>query len=246
MACRGLHAPGGAATALCEPTDPLVDWLAAVAPGCGLAWDAGCGSGQLSVPLAARFERVIATDVSPEQLARAAPHPRVEYRCSPAEASGLPPGVADLAVAAQAAHWFDLDGYYAEVRRIARPGAIFALATYGELQVDDAVDRVVQCFRTEVLAPHWPPERRHVDDGYQSLPFAFPEIEPPAVEMRAEWTLARLIGYVQTWSAVRALQRMEGPDSVDTVRRELALAWGAAGARSVRWPLALRVGRVGS
>src|SRR2546425_8648130 len=31
-----------------------------------------------------------------------------------AEASGLPPGAADLAVAAQAAHWFDLAAYRSE------------------------------------------------------------------------------------------------------------------------------------
>src|SRR2546427_5511649 len=49
---------------------------------------------------------------SPEQIARAASHPKVEYRCARAEGSGLPEHVADLATAAQAAHWFDLPAYF--------------------------------------------------------------------------------------------------------------------------------------
>src|SRR2546425_8944646 len=53
-----------------------------------LAWDAGCGSGQLSVLLADRFARVIATDASPEQIAQATPHRKVQYAVAPAEASG--------------------------------------------------------------------------------------------------------------------------------------------------------------
>ena len=40
----------------------LVGALAAASPGTALAWDAGCGNGQLSVALATRFARVIATD----------------------------------------------------------------------------------------------------------------------------------------------------------------------------------------
>jgi len=85
-----------------------VDFLAAIAPAQRLAWDSGCGSGQLSLLLAGPFARVVATDASPEQIARAAAHPNVDYRCARADASGLAARVADLATAAQAAHWFDL------------------------------------------------------------------------------------------------------------------------------------------
>src|SRR5205807_118012 len=77
----------------------LVDFLARLAPETRLAWDAGCGSGQLSVLLAGPFDRVVATDASAEQIARAAPHPKVEYRCAPAGVSGLPARVVDLATA---------------------------------------------------------------------------------------------------------------------------------------------------
>jgi len=223
----------------------LVDFLARLAPARQLAWDSGCGSGQLSVLLAGPFARVVATDASPEQIARAAAHPKVEYRCAGAEASGLPERVADLAAAAQAAHWFDLPAYYAEVRRVVRPGGIVALISYGVVTADAAVDAVIQPFYRDVLASYWPPERRHVDDGYRSLPFPFEELATPACEIRLDWRLEDLVGYVGTWSAVWALERAEGPGPLASFHRELAHAWGApATARTVRWPLALRVGRV--
>ncbi len=223
----------------------LVDSLADLAPGRALAWDAGCGSGQLSQLLAQRFDRVIATDASAEQIARATAHPKIEYRCAPAEASGLADGIADLAVAAQAAHWFDLPDYYAEVRRVARPGAVLALISYGNVRADATVGPLIDQFYSDALGPLWPPERRLVEDGYRSLPFPFTELETPPFEIRVDWTLAEMMGYVETWSAVRAMERVEGRGPILAFGSTLARAWGdPRSARPVRWPLSLRVGRV--
>ena len=223
----------------------LIDYLAESAPRRDTAWEAGCGSGQLSIPLASRFERVIATDASADQIRHAVPHPRVDYRVAPAEGSGVPDATADIAVAAQAAHWFDIDAYYAEVRRVVKPNGMVALITYESTKVDAAVDGVVHRFYSETVGPYWAPARRHVEEGYRSLPFPFEEIIAPAFEMVAEWTLEQLIGYVETWSATRALLRAKGEASILAFRKELADAWGPERAtRTVRWPLAVRVGRV--
>lgn len=222
----------------------LVDVLAGLAPGRDLAWDAGCGSGQLSVPLARRFTRVIATDPSDEQLSRATPHPGVDYRRASAEASGVPAGIVDLAAAAQAAHWFDLPAYYEEVRRVCRPGAVVALVTYGLLRISPELDRIIDRLYTETLGSYWPPERRHVEQGYRSLAFPFAELSVPPLEMRAEWTRDQVLGFVNTWSAVRGLERERSAASLEPFGRALAGAWGADSRRPVWWDLALRVGRV--
>jgi len=143
----------------------------------------------------------VATDASPEQIARTAPHPKVEYRCARAEASGLTGRVVDLATAAQAAHWFDLPAYYAEVRRLPGPaGSSPWSATVCWSGRRPRPDH--PAFYRHVLASYWPPERRHVDEGYRSLPFPFEELEAPALEIRLDWRLAELVGYVGTWSAV--------------------------------------------
>lgn len=46
----------------------LFDFLVEQAPGRELAWDCGTGSGQAAIQLAERFQRVIATDASREQI----------------------------------------------------------------------------------------------------------------------------------------------------------------------------------
>jgi hypothetical protein len=56
------------------------DWLASVVRRPDVAWDAATGDGQAAADLAARFDRVIATDRSEAQIRHAKPHPRVEYR----------------------------------------------------------------------------------------------------------------------------------------------------------------------
>src|SRR5205823_14795537 len=111
-----------------RPTYPprLFEVLADWSPALRLAWDCGTGNGQAALALAEWFERVIATDRSPEQIAQATPHPGIDYRVAPAEDSGLADSSVDLVTVAQAVHWFDLHRFYAEVRRVARPRALIA------------------------------------------------------------------------------------------------------------------------
>jgi SAM-dependent methyltransferase len=230
-----------------RPTYPaaLVDWLADIAPATDLALDVGCGTGQLSTLLARRFDRVIAADASAAQVAAAVGHERVAYRVAPAHESGLPTGSIDLVTVAQAAHWFDLEPFYAEARRIARPGAVLALVTYGILVIDEAVDPAFRHVYHDVVGPHWPPERRHVEDGYRSLPFPFEAIEAPALAIEVEWALDELVGYIETWSAVRAAAKATGHDPVPAAREALAGVWGdPAARRAMRFPLAVRAGRL--
>lgn len=186
----------------------------------------------MSVPLAGAFERVVATDASAEQIARAAPHARIEYRAAPAEHSGLDDASADCIVAAQAAHWFDLPAFYAEARRVARDGAVIALVTYNLLQVSTEIDRLVRDFYATLP---WPPERRLVEEGYASLAFPFDEIVAPPFEMHGQWTAEQMIGYVHTWSALRGVD-------ASAFERAIRGMWGDR-VRAVRWRIRMRVGR---
>jgi SAM-dependent methyltransferase len=223
----------------------LFEWLAAVAPGRGRAVDLGCGTGQASVALATWFDEVLALDPSAEQVARAEPHPRVRYLVAPAEATGLPGACADLVTAAQALHWFDQARLHAELRRIARPGAVFAAFTYGLCRLGPALDEVVGRLYRDVLGPHWPPERAHVDAAYRTLPFPFPELDPPALAIEERWTVDRFLGYLGTWSAVSAFRAATGGDPLAPFEETLRAAWGAPGSeRPVTWDLTVRAGRI--
>ncbi len=232
-----------------RPTYPaeLFAWLASLTAGHDLAWDCGCGNGQAAVALAERYARVVATDPSREQIANAIPHERVDYAVAPAEESGLAPASIDLIVVAQALHWFEFDRFYAEAERVTRPGGVLAAISYGEVRVEGAADAVVSRFYHEVIGPYWPPERRYVDEGYATVPFPFPEIAPPSFAMEVTWDLEHLVGYLGTWSAVKEYERQAGVNPLELVGPELAAAWDdPATPRTVWWPLALRVGRVGA
>jgi SAM-dependent methyltransferase len=222
----------------------LIDFLADAAPARDLAWDCATGTGQAAGALAARFRRVIATDASRAQLAHAVAHSGVEYFLATAESCGLADGSADLVTVAQALHWLDLERFYAEVRRVARPGAVFAAWTYSLADADPDVDPLVAAFYAE-MAPWWPPERSHVEDGYRRLPFPFEPLAAPGFEIREAWPLARLLGYFTTWSAVNRCRKDTGQDPVIKLGERLAEVWGEPSQpRPVRWPLHLRAGRV--
>src|ERR1044071_3372224 len=155
----------------------LVDVLAERCAARGVAWDIGCGNGQLSVALTARFDRVIAADPAQAQLDHAARHPRVEYRCATAEDSGLPDASVDLAVAAQSAHWLDWPRFVPEVGRVVRPGGLIALITYFNAELDGEAGALLEAFYADI-APHWPGGRTHVNNRYRDLVLPWPAVEP--------------------------------------------------------------------
>lgn len=223
--------------------DALFDWIAAQAPARHLAWDCGCGSGQASVPLAARFAHVVATDLSARQIAEAAPHPHIEYRAAPAEVSGLADHGADLVTVAQALHWFDFERFYAEVRRVLKPGGVLAAWTYQLLRAAPALDAPLEDFYRNVIGSWWPPERKWVDEGYRTIPFPFEEIPAPAFEIRLRWTLDDLLAYLRTWTATRYFMQAESRDPTVALGETLRPLWGD-GEQEIVWPIVLRAGHV--
>ncbi len=222
----------------------LFDYLASCCAGRHTAWDCACGTGQATLALAERFDSVIATDASPQQVAGAAPHPKVTYRVARAEDSGIDSGSVDLVTVAQALHWFDLDSFYLEARRVLKPSGVVAVWTYGPLHLQGTdVDALVQEFYYEIVGPYWPPERRLVEDGYRTLVFPFAELAPPSFNMEADWERGRLLGYLRTWSATARYVDDKGVDPVAVFEERLAPLWpDVHQTRRVSWPLAIRVG----
>lgn len=237
---------GGADYAAHRPDYPpeLVRVLAGLAPGRRCAVDVGCGTGQLTALLAGAFDRVIGVDPSADQIAHATAAPGVAYRVGDAAATGLPAHCADLITVAQAAHWFDLPAFYAEAARIATAGALLALITYGAPELDPAVAARFSRFYTDEIGPYWPPERRHVDDGYARLDFPFPPVPVAVPPIERWWTLDQLTGYLQTWSAVRRAERDGAAGRVSALADDLRPVWGD-GARRMSWPITVRAGRIG-
>ncbi len=225
--------------------DELFTYLASLAPNRNLAWDCATGTGQAAIPLARRFNRVVATDISAAMLDQAPRHPGVEYRVAPAEASGLAGATVDLVTVGQALHWLDLAAFYPEAERVLVPGGDHAVWTYGAQERDHPdLARLLREFYSEVVGPYWPPERCHVESGYRTLSFPFRELDPPALAMVEHWSLSELLGYVRTWSATQRYREAVGHDPVDRLEQELTPYWGdPSRPLRIRWPLTLRAGR---
>lgn len=228
--------------------DQLGRFLASVVPGRRRVWDCATGSGQATRILTPHFAEVIATDASEAQIRHAPTIPGVTFRTAPAAASGLPDHSCDLVTVAQAAHWFDLEAFYAEVRRVLVPEGIIAVWCYARVETSDPrLNAAIEAFQYRRVGPYWPPGRELVDDQYRSLSFPFETIHTPALAMEARWTRTELLGYISTWSAVARCREVEGVDPMleleDTVRR----LWPDGDAvRLVQWPLSVKVGRIGN
>lgn len=220
----------------------LFEYLATLTPRHEVALDCATGSGQAAVGLAKHFNCVVATDGSVAQLRNAQAHPHVAYLANLAEQPALRDGSVDLAAAAQAAHWFNHARFHPQMRRVLRADGVLALWTYGLAFVAPPIDAVVRYFYDEVVGPHWPPERRHVENGYRDLPFPWRELAAPSFELRLDWDLDDFVGYVGTWSAVQRYTKVSGADPLPVLRAEIAPLWGS-GQRTVVWPLHLRIGR---
>ena len=231
-----------------RPTYPpaLFDWLVRQAPDHALAWDCGCGNGQASVALAERFERVVATDPSADQIAQAQPRANIDYRVEPAEGSSLADAGASLVSVAQALHWFDHARFFAEVKRVLKPGGVFAAWAYADCATGDAgIDMVIDHLYDGLTGPCWPPERAYVDAAYRTLPFPFDEFAVPSLAMVVAWTIDELLAYFRSWSATQRYIEARGEDPVSLVEARLRSAWGAAQRRrEVRWRLHVRAGRM--
>jgi len=219
----------------------LFDWLTSMAPRRDVAWDTATGNGQAAVDLAARFDRVIATDTSEAQIRHAIAHPRVEYRATPAEKSGLPDGSVDLIVAAAALHWFDLPRFYGEAKRVARPGGVLAAWTYHVAHVEPPLDEVLWPFYRDVVGPHFAPGARLVDARYEGIRLPGLALEAPSFTVSVSWTAKEILDFVRTWSGVHAYREATGEDPVSALVGPVEELCGSRDSRhEVRWPVYLR------
>ncbi len=223
--------------------DSLVKYISRLVKYRGVVWDCGCGSGQLSLPLAEEFQLVLASDISEEQIAQAPGHKGILYTVQPAEHTDFPDEFFDMVVVGQAIHWFDHEVFYREAKRVMGSNAVMVAVGYGLMRITPAVDEVLDHFYQNIVGPYWEPERRYIDEAYETLPFPFEPIDVPAFEMPCLWTFQQMMGYLNTWSAVKKYERENGVNPLSLVVDDLQKAWGGEEVRMVVFPLFVRAGR---
>ena len=237
---------GGADYALYRPESPkeVFDFIYSHVSNFGTAWDCGTGNGQVAAVLAERFETVYGTDISDDQLKNAIQKDNITYRNERVEQTSFTDQSIDLITVAQAIHWFDFDAFYKEVRRVARPGALFAAWTYNLLKLTPSVNEVIDHFYYEITHKYWDAQRAYVDAGYKNIPFPFEEIPAPEIWITKTYTQQQLLGYLRTWSGVKNYIKTGNKDPTDLILKDLTHAWGNAEKLEVKWPVFVRAGYI--
>ena len=223
----------------------LIDFFASLAPRRRVAWDCGAGSGQATTDIARRFEFVVGTDLSVEQLSKAPRHERIGWAACSAELATLRSGSVDAIAVAQALHWLKHEIFYAEARRAASARGVPIVAwTYAAPRMEGDVGAVLKRFMYEDVGRYWPPERVYVDNEYRTIPFPFERIPAPPFSLENEWTLSQVAGYMRSMSATARYIKANGADPVVAVQGELESLWPDDSPRRIVWPVIVLAGRV--
>ena len=237
---------GASQYATFRPGSPqgIFDYLYAHLKGFDSAWDCGTGNGQVAIKLAERFRQVYGTDISKEQLALAIEKENITYLAERAEETTLADHSIDLITIAQAIHWFDLDNFYKEVRRVAKPGALIAGWTYSTVKINPDIDKVIDRLYTDITGAYWDKQRKLIDERYETIPFPFEELKTPPFTITLNWTLEQLAGYLRTWSGVKHYIAKEQKDPVQMIQHDLEKTWGGSNKIEMYWPVYARIGRI--
>ena len=95
--------------------------------------DVGCGSGQSTNIFQPYFQKISGFDVSAEQIKQAKLQNKfdnIDYMEGSAENIPVEDKSVDLVVAGTAAHWFDLEKFFDEVKRVLKPTGCLVLLSY--------------------------------------------------------------------------------------------------------------------
>ena len=131
-----------------------------------------------------------------------------------------------------------------EVDRTLKPGGLFAAWGYQLLYTDTPLDATIERFHSEIVGPYWPPERALLDNGYTRIAFPYPRLDNPPFYMRTRWTFDELIGYLNTWSAVKLYEKTNNTNPLELHFDEIKAAWGdPKKEQPIHWPLILYAGK---
>lgn len=226
------------------PTE-LFEYLSSIVSGHKLAWDCAAGSGQAALSLVPYFNEIIATDASEKQIENAIKHPQIKYRVAPAEKSGLDSSSVDLITVATAIHWFNLDLFFEEVKRVLKPGGVLAVWNYAQANVNEEVDKLLDKYLDEILDDYQSPEFRRGLQIETAIELPFIKIDVPQFENRIEWNLHDYINFIMTWSPTQLYIKDKDSNPMDLVIDDLKKAWKDENEKKlIKWKLKLKAARI--
>ncbi len=224
----------------------LFDYLNSITDNHNRAWDSAAGNGQAALGLAPFFDEVIATDASEKQIINAVQHPKIKYRVAPSESSGIEPNSVNLITVATAIHWFRLEKFYEEVKRVALRGGILAVWNYAEADVNKDVDEIInKKYLYKIIGSYAAPEFWRGINMDKEIDFPFQRINAPEFKITLNWNLREYLNFIMTWSPTQAYIMANNSNPLEIILDELKTAWGDENEKKlITWKLKLKAGRV--
>lgn len=203
----------------------------------------GCGSGQSTRAFAPYFSKITGIDTSSSQVAAAKESEvmsHISYKVGTAEELSLPANSVDLINSTQAAHWFNLQKFFAEADRALKPSGVIALNSYSIPRLYSFTDDSVSAKLTEVIDNHrWETLKNYWDEARGIVDRFYAEIKIPYENCCAfrnddslnyklnNVTISSVIGYLSSWSAYHTyLKETSDTELLQKVQNELLSAMG--------------------
>jgi SAM-dependent methyltransferase len=225
--------------------EELFQYLASLTERHDVAWDCATGNGQAALSLVNYFEKVIATDISKEQIVNAAEHKRIKYKVCQAENSGIESGTVNLVTVASAVHWFRLNDFFTEVHRVIAPGCVIAVWTYHVGYIEPPFDNLFLSFYKEIISPYFADGAKLVDEKYSTIKLPGTLINNRNFFVSANWKLPDLLNFINSWSGTQEYRKAKGKNPVDHIDTELRKLWGDPEKyRTLQWPLFIKISRL--
>ncbi len=115
--------------------------------------DLGAGTGIASLQLANLSCTILAVEPNPDMRAAIQPHPLITPIDATAESTTLPSSSVDIALAAQAFHWFNPDDAIREFHRILKPRSLAALLWNSKHPDDPATSAYYDAVKRHATEP---------------------------------------------------------------------------------------------
>lgn len=223
----------------------LFDYILSFVSERGTAWDCATGNGQAAQVLAEHFGTVEATDISEAQLSNAVQKENIHYQVSPAENTPFPDDHFDLITIATAYHWLDWDRFHKEATRVGKKGCVVAAWSYHLFYSDDeSITKLIQHFYTDIIKQYWDPERRYMEEKYETVRFDFAPLDPKDFDIQLAWSKEQFYGYLQSWSAVQNYIKANNASPIDLIKNDVEAIWKDGEQKAFHFPVFMRIGRI--
>jgi len=200
-----------------------------------IAWDCGCGNGQVSIDLVNHFKYIEATDINEKQIENSFQDKNIRYTLQESENTNFIDEQFDLVCAAQCIHWFDLQKYFKEVKRVLKPQGIFACWGYSFFSINNEIDKIVEDNLLHPINQYWSERNRILHNHYNEIEFPFAKVDLPNIQMNMIWNVDELLCYLSTWSAVKLYNEQHNSSIIRNLKEQLKNIWNDTDKQEEKW-----------